>query len=415
MRAGIVDINVIADVNLRQIAVNGKLVVIFAQTAGHVVGMIAQRVFLAEHGDMVVCAVHRRTHEVCRAGVQTGILLIGMLLVDALGNQSAVRAKDKAAHLGIDGNIVHASRNKNLVVCLMHAFTDGHDVVRLLRRTVRNAYAAGQVDECDMHAGLLLHVNRQLEQDACQCRIVLIGNRVGGEECVNAEMLNTLLLHVLERFDQLLAGHAVLGLLRGIHDGVVQHEVAARIEAAGHGLLPVAYYLVVEIEVGNIIEIDDGVQVGRELVVLCRSNVGGEHDVMLLYAANIAELQLGQAGAVTAKAFLMQDLDETRVRRRLDGEVFLVSRIPRKCFLYLAGVLTDRLLIVNVERSRIGFGDLLHLLERQKGFLFHWCVRLSFTGVFNRYSYREFAQIDGAYRFPCAGSRFHRYQRYGRP
>ena len=129
----------------------------------------------------------------------------------------------------------------------------------------------------------------------------------------------------------------------------------------------------------------------------------------------IAELQLGQAGAVTAKAFLMQNLDETRVRRRLNSEIFLVTRIPRKCFLYLAGVLTDRLLIVNVERSRIGFGNLLHLLERQKGFLFHWCVRLSFTGVFNRYSYREFAQIDGAYRFPCAGSRFHRYQRYGRP
>ena len=60
VRAGIVDINVIADVNLRQIAVNSKLVVIFAQTAGHVVGMIAQRVFLAEHGDMVVCAIHRR-------------------------------------------------------------------------------------------------------------------------------------------------------------------------------------------------------------------------------------------------------------------------------------------------------------------------------------------------------------------
>ena len=116
MRAGIVDINVIADVNLRQIAVNGKLVVILAQTAGHVVGMIAQRVFLAEHGDMVICAVHRRAHKVRRAGVQTGILLIGMLLVDALGNQSAVRAKDKAAHLGVDGNIVHAGRNKNLVV-----------------------------------------------------------------------------------------------------------------------------------------------------------------------------------------------------------------------------------------------------------------------------------------------------------
>ena len=66
---------------------------------------------------------------------------------------------------------------------------------------------------------------------------------------------------------------------------------------------------------------------------------------MLLYAANIADLQLGQAGAVTAKTFLMQNLDETRVRRRLNSEVFLVARIPRKCFLYLAGVLTDRLLI----------------------------------------------------------------------
>ena len=94
------------------------------------------------------------------AAVYSGCLLYtsGMLLVDALGNQSAVRAKDKAAHLGVDGNIVHASRNKNLVVCLMHAFTDGHDVVRLLRRTVRNAYAAGQVDECDMHALSLIHI-----------------------------------------------------------------------------------------------------------------------------------------------------------------------------------------------------------------------------------------------------------------
>ena len=86
---------------------------------------------------MVVCAVHRRTHEVRSAGVQTRHTLIGMLLVDALGNQSAVRAKDKAAHLGVDGNIVHAGRNKNLVVSLMYAFTDGHNVVRLLRRTVR--------------------------------------------------------------------------------------------------------------------------------------------------------------------------------------------------------------------------------------------------------------------------------------
>ena len=75
------------------IAVNGKLVVVLAQAAGHVVGVVAQRVLLAEHGDMVVCAVHRRAHEVGRAGVQTGILLIGVLLVDALWQRERRRGR----------------------------------------------------------------------------------------------------------------------------------------------------------------------------------------------------------------------------------------------------------------------------------------------------------------------------------
>ena len=37
--------------------------------------MVVQGVLLAEYGDVVVSAVHRRTHQVGRAGVQTRIFL----------------------------------------------------------------------------------------------------------------------------------------------------------------------------------------------------------------------------------------------------------------------------------------------------------------------------------------------------
>ena len=130
------------------IAVNGKLVVIFAQTAGHVVGMIAQRVFLAEHGDMVVCAVHRRTHEVRRAGVQTGILLIGMLLVDGTGQPE--RRKGQVIKRPISVKMATSpmpAGTRTSSNFLTHALTDGHDVVLgSCDGAVRDAYAAGQVD-----------------------------------------------------------------------------------------------------------------------------------------------------------------------------------------------------------------------------------------------------------------------------
>ena len=253
---------------------------------------------------------------------------------------------------------------------------------------------------------------------------------------MDAEVLDTLLLHVLERLDQLLAGHAVLGLLRRVHDLVFENEVAARIEAAGHGLLPLAY-LVVVVEVGDVVEIHDRIEVACELEVLVRRDVRGEHDVVAGDAAGAAELKLGIARAVAAEAFLVQDLNETRIGSRLDREIFLIARVPCKRGLYLARVLTDRLFIIDMKRGRIGLADLLRLLECQKRFLFH-VFRLAFLGnlvvqikqyriiayaltvrcclrFIRRILRRGCARIGGAYRFPCAASRSHPRRRCGRP
>ena len=48
MRAGVMDIDIITDVDARQIAVNCKLVVVLAQTAGYIVGAVMQRILLAD-------------------------------------------------------------------------------------------------------------------------------------------------------------------------------------------------------------------------------------------------------------------------------------------------------------------------------------------------------------------------------
>ena len=177
---GIVDVKDIPDVDLGQHPVNGKLVVILAQTAHHVVLVVAGGVLFAQHGDVVVSAVHGGSHQVCGAGVQTDVLLIDVLFVDDGGHQRAVGAGSKAAHLAEDGYIPHAGGHKDLFKLFAHALADGHDVVLGLLRAVRDTHAAGQVDVADVRTGSLLHPDSQLEQDACQLRVVGVRDGVGG-------------------------------------------------------------------------------------------------------------------------------------------------------------------------------------------------------------------------------------------
>ena len=67
---GVMDGDNIADVNLRQAPFNGKLIVIFAQTAGDIINVVQNGIFLTQHGDVVVGTAmisqnHSRVQQSC--------------------------------------------------------------------------------------------------------------------------------------------------------------------------------------------------------------------------------------------------------------------------------------------------------------------------------------------------------------
>ena len=90
MGTGVVDVDQVADVDSGQHPVNGELVVVLAQAADHIVLVVAGGVLLAQHGDVVVSAVHGGAHQVGSTGIQTDVLLVDVLFVDGGCHQRAV-------------------------------------------------------------------------------------------------------------------------------------------------------------------------------------------------------------------------------------------------------------------------------------------------------------------------------------
>ena len=232
MCAGIVNCDIVTDVNLRQHPVNGKFVVVLTQRTGHVILMIAGFVLLAQYGDVMVRTIHGRTHQVHSAGIHTDVFLVCMLLMDDLGYQMSVRCHHVAAKLRINCNITHTGRYQNLLVYLAHAFADGPDIVRLLIRTIWNSDTTVQIDEGDMRAGLFFQLHCQFEQFSRQCGIIVICYRIAGKEGMNTEILHTLCLQDLISLEHLLRGKAVLGISRIVHDVITDGKISAGIVTA---------------------------------------------------------------------------------------------------------------------------------------------------------------------------------------
>ena len=331
---------------------------------------------------MVVSAVHGGAHQVGRAGIQTDVFLIDVLLVDGSSYQSAVGAGGEAAHLGEDGDIAHAGGDQNFFKLLADALADGHDVVLRLLGAVRDADAAGQVDVGDMHAGGLLDADSQLEEDACQLRIIGVRDGVGGEEGVDAKVFGTLCSQLLVAVDHLLLSHAVLGVAGLVHDlealfALAQLEGAARIVAA-EDVLRHTGHAVEEVHHRGVVEVDISAQLVSLLHVLHRGLVGGEHDVAAAEAAHFAEHQLSQRGAVHAAALFLQDLEDDGVRQSLDRKILAEALVPAECLVDAAGVLADALLVIDVEGGGYVLNDVLSHRLSQKRFLFHDCTSLSY-------------------------------------
>ena len=295
---------------------------------------------------MVVSAIHGGTNEVDGTGVHADIVLVDLLLVDSLGDQAAVGAHHKAAHLGADGHIVHAGGNQDLVVCRVYSLADGANVVGLLLGQVGDADAAGQIDEGDVCAGLALQAYGKLKEDARELGVVVVGDGVAGKECVDAKVLGTLGLEHAEGLEELLGGHAIFGVARVVHDAVGELEQAARIKAATDCLGDGPRDTLKELDMADVVKVDDGAQLVGELKVRRRRVVGREHDVMPRDAQRAGDHELGIARAIAAAAVFVENGDERRVGVGLDGKVFLKARVPCKGVAHFLHVAADARLVV---------------------------------------------------------------------
>ena len=244
---------------------------------------------------MVVGAIHGRADQIDGTGVDTDIVLVDLLLVDGLGDQAAVGAHHKAAHLGADGHIAHAGGNQDLVVCRVHPLADGVNVVGLLLGQIRDADAARQIDEGDVCAGLALQAHGKLKEDARKLGVVVVGDGIAGEEGVDTKVLGALGLEHAEGLEELLGGHTVFGVAGVIHDAVGELEQAARIKAAADRLGDGPCDALKELDVADVVKVDDGTQLVGELKVRRRRVVRREHDVVSGDAQRAGDHELGIA------------------------------------------------------------------------------------------------------------------------
>ena len=111
MRTGIMNHQKISHVDLRQHPVNRKLIAVLAKGACHIILVVARRILLAHHRNMVICPVDCRAHQVHGTRVHTDVLLVGMLLMDGRCHQAAVRSQHKTSHLRVDCDIAKSRRN----------------------------------------------------------------------------------------------------------------------------------------------------------------------------------------------------------------------------------------------------------------------------------------------------------------
>ena len=218
-------------------------------------------------------------------------------------------------------------------------------------------------------AGLFVQAHGQAEQHTGQLGVIVVGDGVAGEEGVDAELLRAFLQQAGIRFGHLVLGHAVFGIAGVVHDAVAKLKHAAGVVAAADDGRDARDPLK-EIDMGQIVQVDDGLQVPGFAHVLGRGLVGGEHDIAAVEITRLAELQLGIARAVDAAALLLQDLEQVGVGGGFDGEIFFVAGVPGERLLYAAGVFTDGFFVIDMERGGHIGDDGLRLFQRDKRLFF---------------------------------------------
>ena len=367
---GIVNGHDVTNLDGRQAALHGELVVILAQTAGDIIDMIQNGSFLAQNRDVMVSAIHGRAHQVSGAGIQTHILPVDVLLVQYRGDQVAVGSQHKPAQFGEDSNVIHPLGLQDTLIAAADTLAYHPDITTGLLRAVVHADAAGKIDKGDMGTGGIAQPDSQAEHLRGQLRVVFIGAGVGGQECVKAKVLGSQLHQPHNGSSHLILRHAILGIPGHIHNGIAQAEGAAGIIPQADCLRHIPHFCQ-EIHIGGIVQIDIGPHLQSLAHILLRGHIGGEHHIVTGDSGGLCQHQLRVGGAVTAAALLLQNPDDKGIGGCLDGKVLLESLIPCKSLLQSPGITADAGLVIHMEGCRDLGGDFLCLFQGNKGGFLH--------------------------------------------
>ena len=251
---------------------------------------------------MMISTIHRRTHQIYRTRIHTNVFFVGVLFVDCLCYQTAIRSHHKTAKFCVDRHITHACRNQNLIVYFLHAFSDHADVIWLLIRAIRDTDTTGKIDKSDVYTNFFFQAYCQFEQFLSQQRIIIICDRIACQKCMDTKLFHTFCFHDTECFEDLFCCHTVFGVARVIHDVIADLKDSSRIVAAAHLFRQLSNSFLHFFNVRDIIQVDDTVQRCCISKLLFRCIVGRKHNVISGCTDRFGEHQLCHGRTVAATA-----------------------------------------------------------------------------------------------------------------
>ena len=334
--------------------------------------MIAGSIFFTHNGNVMIGTINCRTHQVSCASIKADVFFVGVFFVNCSCNQSTVRSKHVTTKFGEDFNIAHTSRNEDFFISFANAFANCKNIVFRLFRFVSNADTTGKVDELNVSASFFFQFNCNFEKDACQFRIVVVGNSVGSKECVHTKMFNAFSKQFFISFGHLRTSQTVFSIARVIHDVVCDCKLTTRIVTAADGFRDISY-LFQEINVSNIIQVNGYIQFASQLEIFCRSCVGREHNLAFFEANSVGHQKFGVGRTVCAATFFTQNFEQSRVGSCFYCEIFFEAFVPAKSLIYKTSSFADAFFVVEIEGSGILRCDIFKLFfSYKRNFLSHW-------------------------------------------
>ena len=222
-----------------------------------------------------------------------------------------------------------------------------------------------------MSTGFFFKFYCNLEEDACQFRIVVVGNSVGSKECVHTKMFNAFSKQFFISFSHLGTSQTVFCITGVIHNIVGNCKLAARIVTAADGFRNISY-LFQEINVSNIVQVNSYVKFASKLEIFCRSCVGREHNLAFLETNCIGHQKFSVRRAVSTATFFTQNFEQSRIGSCFYCKIFFEAFVPAESLIYKASSFTDASFIIKIERSRILRCNIFKLFFSNKGnFLSH--------------------------------------------